>query len=235
MRYAIYFAPSQEDPLGRAGITWLGRDAYSGTVNPNPAIGRLGSADIAFHTAAPRRYGFHATLKAPFRLANHVSEADLVAAFDDYCAAIDGIVINRFAISRIGRFFALTPADPDAALNEFAAGIVRHFDPLRAELTEAEIERRQPDRLSLGQFRNLQRWGYPYVMDEFRFHMTLTGPVPDEDLTAVEAALHEWFGEVLREPATIGSLALFNEIENGAPFLVLHHKSLGSNANRMTA
>ena len=28
---------------------------------------------------------------------------------------------------------------------------------------------------------NLDRWGYPYVFDDFRFHMTLTGPLTADD------------------------------------------------------
>src|SRR6188472_959129 len=112
MRYAIYFTPPQDSPLTRLAAGWLGRDAFSGsTVAPPPVTG-LTPAEIAFHTAAPRRYGFHATLKAPFLLAPNETEASLVDALAEFAGHVEPFMIPRLAIGQIDRFFALLPTQP---------------------------------------------------------------------------------------------------------------------------
>ena len=220
MRYAIYFAPPLNDPLTRVATNWLGRNAFTDETVEAPAITGLNDAEIAFHTAAPRRYGFHATMKAPFQLAANVSEAELVAALTAFSATVRSFEIPQLTIERLGSFFALVPAEPAADLNDLAGRCVREFDRFRAPLSEAEIERRAPQNLTPAQLANLQRWGYPYVFDEFRFHMTLTGPVGASDAARVEQALHAFFDPVLSEPVEVRNIALFTEAESGAPFQV---------------
>src|SRR5690606_24575986 len=77
MRYAIYFTPERDHPLTRKAAQWLGRDAFGGETLPPSSAAPLSAAEVAFQTAAARRYGFHATLKAPFRLAEGTSESEL--------------------------------------------------------------------------------------------------------------------------------------------------------------
>ncbi len=235
MRFAIYFVPPPDDRLGRIATRWLGRDPHTGRNLAPAPVGRLSAADVAFHTAAARRYGFHATMKAPFRLADGVTEAQLADAFRAFCADEDGFVVPRLKIDRIGRFFALVPARPSLEIDAIAGKTVMAFDRFRAPLSEAEKTRRQPDRLSVAQLRNLYRWGYPHVLDTFRFHMTLTGQVPDQERPAVADALAEWFAPVIDQPMQFGSLSLMIETEPGAPFLVREHCPLGALNQRMTA
>jgi len=235
MRHAIYFVPPPDDQLGRIATQWLGRDVFTGTASPNPAVGGLTSAEVAFQTAAARRYGFHATMKAPFRLAMGKGHSDLVSAFLDFCADETGFSVPRMKVSRIGRFFALVPARPSPEIDALACKAVLAFDRFRAPMSEAEMARRQPGSLTVAQLRNLYRWGYPHVLDTFRFHMTLTGPVPDSDCARVETALHEWFAPVIDLPMNFGSLSLMIEAEPGAPFRVHEHAPLGILNERMTA
>ena len=177
MRYAIYFTPPRDSPLTRLAASWLGRDPFTGSSVPPPSVTGFTPAEIAFHTAAARRYGFHATLKAPFQLAASETEARLAQAVADFAAESEPFAIPRLAIGQIDRFFALLPTSPVAELDALAGNVVKAFDRFRSPLTEAEIERRNPDALSAEEFRNLCQWGYPYVFDAFRFHMTLTGRV----------------------------------------------------------
>ncbi|TGU42122.1 DUF1045 domain-containing protein, partial [Mesorhizobium sp. M00.F.Ca.ET.186.01.1.1] len=93
-----------------------------------------------FHTASARRYGFHATLKAPFRLAENETEATLRAALDSFAEAAQPVTIPRLVVGQIDGFFALVPEAPMPALNRFAGDVVLAFDRFRAPLTEAEIE-----------------------------------------------------------------------------------------------
>jgi putative phosphonate metabolism protein len=219
MRYAIYYTPPETSPLVRTGAAWLGRDAFSGQPLPHPADAILPAETVSRLTAAARRYGFHATLKAPFRLKEGRSEAELTAALDDFAASAAPFPI-ALGIGRIRGFLALAPKGENAALDRLAARVVAAFEAFRAPLTEADVARRDPDRLAPQALENLHRWGYPYVFDTFRFHMTLTGRVTPEESERVEGALRRLFEPPLTEPLIFASLALFTEREPGAPFLV---------------
>ena len=220
MRYAIYFTPGQNDPLTRIAASWLGRDPFTGAQPPAPTVTRLSPAEIAYHTASARRYGFHATLKAPFHLAENTTEAELDNAVATFAAGADPILLSRLMPARIDGFLALVPGSPAPDLDRLAGEVVVAFDRFRAPLSDAEVKRRNPEALSPEEFRNLLQWGYPYVFENFRFHMTLTGRVSDADLPRVRAAIDEVFAPVLERPAIVDGLALFVEPEPGADFTV---------------
>jgi putative phosphonate metabolism protein len=235
MRYAIYFTPRQDEPLARLAANWLGRDPFGAATRPSEAVGDLSAAEVAFHTASARRYGFHATLKAPFRLAPNETEASLRAALDVFAEATPTVTIPRLIVSQIDGFFALVPEGPLPPLNRFADDVVLGFDRFRAPLTEAEIERRSPDSLKPAEFRNLCQWGYPYVFETFRFHMTLSGRTASQESPRLRAAIDSLFADILRQPVLVDALTLFVETEPGAPFMVLSHHALGRRAARKTA
>lgn len=220
MRYAIYYSPAEDDPLTRAAESWLGRSAFTGKGLPPSAAGRLSAAEVAYQTAAARRYGFHATLMAPFELAAGESEQNLIAGLDVFCETMRPFQMPRFVIGRIDGFFALAPESPCEGINRLARDVVVAFDHFRAPLSDAEKERRSSPHLTRSQLRNLLQWGYPYVFDDFRFHMTLTGRVDEAEATRVYRAIEEHFGPLLDEPAEIASLTLFIEPEREAPFVV---------------
>ena len=111
MRYAIYFTPGHNDPLTRIAASWLGRDPFTSTQPPAPGVTHLSPAEIAYHTASARRYGFHATLKAPFELAEGETETELDSAVADFAAATDPILLSRLTPARIDGFLALVPED----------------------------------------------------------------------------------------------------------------------------
>jgi putative phosphonate metabolism protein len=234
MRYAIYFTPPKEAPLTRLAANWLGRDPFSGATAQPPTVSMLSPAEIAFHTAAPRRYGFHATLKAPFQLAASESEATLATSLAGFAAGAQPFSV-RLVIGRIEGFFALLPASPAPLLNRLADDVVSGFDRFRSPLSEAEIERRNPDALTAEEFHNLHRWGYPYVFDTFRFHMTLTGRVGAGEAERVRAALEEVFGASLAAPVPIDGIALFAEPEPGAPFSVHAYSPFARQEERKSA
>jgi len=214
MRVAIYYTPAPGSPLVERAAEWLGRDAFSdeATRAPDPAIDPL--------VRDPARYGFHATVKAPFRLADGTDLAALDRALAEFAARHDAGRIARLALRRVDGFFALVPAGPEPILDDAVGQVVRRFDPFRAPPTENEIARRRPDALTERQRRYLQRWGYPYVFEEFRFHMTLTNRVADEAAAEVERRLAERFAAMLDQPLAIDALALFVEPQAGGPFTV---------------
>lgn len=224
--WAIYFTPPEDHRLTRVASTWLGRNAFSGE-----------AGDVAHHhdelLASPRKYGFHGTLKAPFRLAEAVNETEMLDAFRSFCAQTRRIPVVKLKVGALGPFLALVPADDETSdLDALAAACVKQFEPFRAPLTPAEIERRNPAKLSDRQREHLQRYGYPYVLDAFRFHMTLTGPIDDEDERAqILSALENQFEDALSQPLVFETLALFVEPEQGGPFQVLDFAYLNAMNN----
>lgn len=197
----------------------LGRSSVSGETKD--ALDDFSLAELEALTEAPKRYGFHGTLKAPFRLADGKDLGDLsrgLEAFASSAVSFDLLV----EVSQLGPFFALVPAAPSSKLEALAASVVRDFEPFRAPLSAAEIARRRPDNLTNAERGHLQRWGYPYVFDCFRFHMTLTGPVIEDKRQQVSRYLHQLFDDVNYQPLVIDGIALFCEPEPGAPFTIIH-------------
>lgn len=235
MRYAIYFTPPASDPLTLAAAQWLGRNAFSGHPVEPPALRGLTLPEIAYYTALPRRYGFHAALKSAFRLSEKMSEQMLLRHLMRFAGTIEPFSIERMEVARLGDFYGLAPSMPSERLRFLAAAVVQEFDGFRAPLSEVEIERRDPHGLSAAQLANLYRWGCPYVMDEFRFYMSLTGPVAPTVMAQLGPALEGFFSPMLQAPLEIANLALFVEEEPGAPFRVHSLHPLGRISRRRTA
>jgi putative phosphonate metabolism protein len=235
MRYAIYYTPPADDPLTRRAALWLGRDAFTGAALPQPRPGAFTSEAFAALTADPRRYGFHATLKAPFALSAEADRSALYAAFDAFAAGARPFVLPALVLGQLGRFFALVPDGPSPDLQALADECVRQFDPFRAPLSEADIARRNPAALPPDEAANLERWGYPYVFESFRFHMTLSAQVDASEQYAMRQAIEAHFADLLARPRPIGHLALFAEPARGDPFVVVRLATLGSTATGKTA
>lgn len=235
MRYGLYFSPGSDEALHGLGSSWLGRDAESGKAVEQPDLEGLGASELATITGPARRYGFHATLKAPFRLEDGVSEADLISAMAAFADQAEAFHIPSLRVGCLDRFVALVPDAPAPHLNAFAASVVEAFEPLRAPLSEREIERRNPDALSSSELRNLMRWGYPYVFDQFRFHMTLTNRLPEPDITRITDAAAGHFAPGLSGPVPVRALTLFVEPEPGAPFEIRSRAPLALGQHRKTA
>lgn len=235
LRYALYFTPSASDPLTLAAQRWLGRNAFTGARLEQPAVNGFDAEALSGLTADPRRYGFHATLKAPFSLAEGRSEAELIAEIGRFVSEVESFDIPEVVVGRLGSFFAVVPGDHCDPLQAFAGEVVRRFERFRAPLSSADIARRKPDELTADERQNLVQWGYPYVFDEFRFHMTLTGRVPAERRDAVESVLLDQFAEFHGRRLPIHGLALFREPSRSADFTVHSLFPLGGAANRKTA
>ncbi|MFW8584885.1 DUF1045 domain-containing protein [Rhizobium beringeri] len=235
MRYAICFTPPASDPLSLVAANWLGRNVFSGDMMEPPAVRGLGIHEIAFHTAVPRRYGFHGVLKAPFHLSRDMPESQLLRDLMRFSGTFIPFQIPRIEVARLGNFYSLLPSTPCEQIQYLASAIVQEFDRFRAPLSEAEIERSDPDGLSATQFANLHRWGNPYVMEEFRFHMPVTGPVNAIDMPRIEPVLRTIFEPVLSEPVTVSNVALMIEEGTGGPFRVHSLHPMGKVSARKIA
>lgn len=207
-RYAIYFVP--EGPLAVAGSAWLGWDIARGCTVDHPKIDGL---DIAAITKRPRKYGLHATLKPPMALAARTNSDELIQAAVAVAKSLAPIPFEGLNVTQIGRFAALTLKGDKSALNALAANVVQTLDRYRAPLAPEELARRRHRPLSPSQERNLVYWGYPYVMEDFNFHITLTGPLHTPDAVIPLIAAH--FAPVLPERFILSHLNVVGEDADG--------------------
>lgn len=209
-RIAIYHVPA--GGLGAFGARWLGWDIARGHVSAQTGDLYPAQAEV---TARPRRYGLHATIKPPFRLAGGASFAALSQAMEKLCAQLEPVTLSGLEITRMGRFLALFPKGGVDGLNALAARVVVDLDEFRAPLSAAELDRRRKGRLSPSKASNLLRWGYPHVMQDFRFHITLTGPLDDETAGRVYTSLRSHLSELMSGPYPVDSLSLVGEDDQG--------------------
>jgi 2'-5' RNA ligase len=195
MRYAIYFTPDVTTPLHAFGCAVLGYDGTRGARVPfHPALVAT-FPDWDEMSEAARKYGFHATLKAPFELADGFDEAALCQAVAELAAQLEPVDAQRFEITASDHFVSLRPFPRDhAGLGALAQTCVETLDRFRAPLTAADRARRRPDALTARQRENLDRWGYPFVASDFAFHMTLTGALPPSHVTASARTLADLYG-----------------------------------------
>lgn len=223
-RFALYFAPAQDHPLWAAGCQWLQRDASL----PEDALPQT----LRSWIAAPRRYGFHATFKAPFRLRAGIDEASLLHAVRAFAAERPAFAMPPLEVAMLADFLALRPIHPvdgQHPLRVLADACVKRFEPLRAPPTDEELARRDPAGMSTRQRELLERFGYPYVLEEWRFHMTLSDAFrgvskPQQDAMAAQARSH--FAAALALPLHCEQLAIFVQGRADQDFRLAHRVSL---------
>jgi putative phosphonate metabolism protein len=219
-RYAIYYTPNHDHPLVVRAAAWLGRDAFSGANPARPDFPSLADLDLDEITQAPRLYGFHGTLKAPFALAAETSESALLAAAQAF-ARDQRPFSAAIAPASLGAFIAFRPTSDAADVQRLHEDCVRAFEPFRALLSEADIARRRKAPLTPEQDAFMLQWGYPYVFNHFRFHMTLTGSVTHADTRArILSALQDHFSETTG-PHSFDSVCVFKQPDRSAPFRAL--------------
>ena len=228
MRYALYFTPAASDGLTLAAARWLGRNAFNGSPLAQPAVAGFEPPALSALTADPRRYGFHATLKAPFELAGGRSEEGLRSFCRNYAAGLDGVTLPGLSVAALGSFVALIPSQPSDALQRFAFALVQAFEPFRAPLSDADLARRLKSPLTPAQHAYLQAYGYPYVGDAFRFHMTLTGSLPPERVAPVRKSLEAAHAAAITaEPVRLDRFALFRQNSRDSRFRLVDSYRLG--------
>lgn len=221
-RHAVYFAPAPATALHELGSRWLGRDAFTGE-----ALAQLALPGLSDVTGDPRRYGFHATLKPPFALRDTVSPEGLLRATAALAASRQGFQV-RLKVALLDRFLALVAVEGGDRLQQLADCAVRELDGFRQPPSPEELARRRMASLSPRQEAHLAQWGYPYVFEDFRFHMTLTERLHPEDAQRFTAAAEAHFAAVLADPVTVDCLTLFEEATSGAAFLATRQFPLSS-------
>ena len=228
-RYAVYFVPVPDSDLYRFGSAVLQYDCYSGEPVQPPHEFASVANDWLKVTEEPRRYGFHATLKAPFHLSSSCSEAQLVSAFRSFAAFVRGPIAINPVLQMLGGFVAVLPDRPSPAVDALVADCTAIFDAFRAPMSAQERARRVASGLNPSQTENLHRWGYAYLFSDFHFHMTLTGKIGTRQRDSILATLRAVFERMCgSSDVVIDRLALVKQESAKVAFRVLSHAPLRS-------
>ena len=222
-RYAIYFVP--KGALAKFGRAWLGWDCRKGQYIRSENAFSEPLSDREYFTKKPRKYGLHATLKAPFRLQTTQNEPALRSAFHGFCNHQKPAASGNLTLSEQGGFISLRPQRQSAALFELGKNCLEAFDPFRAPLDQNDLNRRRNARLSPRQNDFLHQWGYPYVLQEFQFHITLSSRLSIMQREKIIPALKNLLAHELDCPFIIAHLALMGEDRNGQ-FHILEEANL---------
>ncbi len=223
-RYAIYYAP-RPGGFADAASAWLGWDLQAGctVAQPRAALPRA----LADLTETPRKYGFHGTIKAPFALGAGVELADVRHGVKELAGQLARIELAGLGLVNLHGFLALVPQGDVSDLLDLAAEVVRFLDPYRAALSAADHARRRPEHLTPRQRELLAAYGYPFVMEEFQFHLTLTGPISESEAEEVMPLASAHFAQALNAPFLVEDLCLCGEDQAGR-FHLLHRYPLST-------
>ncbi len=219
-RYAVYFAPDPGSRWWDFACHWLGRDPISGRNLVQPPVSDYDAESLFELTAEPRRYGFHATLKAPFALAPGVGAEEVYRAAAAFAGRQQAFPLGTLAPQYMGSYLALRPLREPPGLDALARACVEHFDPLRAAPDAADLQRRRGVGLTPRQESLLARWGYPYVMEEYRFHMTLTGELPNSEAQSLSSWLTPGLDLLNQEPLPLDAICIFEQAAPGLPLML---------------
>ena len=210
-RFALYYAPPPVSALEEFGASWLGWNARRGLPVERLALPGLDPAFVEDITAEPARYGLHATLKPPFALADGRRVDEFERAVASFCANRPAFPMPRLMLAQIDGFLALVPTFAAPDLVDLASACVTELDCYRAPLDEKALARRRQATLTPRQEAFLTRWGYPYVLEEFRFHITLTRRLSTDETNRVEPLLAAWLEPILADTLVCESVSLFQQ------------------------
>ena len=229
-RHAAYYAPAQQSRLAQLGAQWLGRCAQSRRVVLQPDFPQCTAEALRGYTAAATRYGWHATMKAPFAL-NPGLEIDAIpAAFQAFAQSQTALTLPPLTLRNMGDYLALAPESPSSALQELAFDCVRALHPLATPLSDTQVAQRRLTPLTPAQDAMLLQWGYPFVGHQFQWHMTLTGSLrklTQREVRGLQDAAGDWFSPVLNQPVELDAICWFVEPVAGGDFYEAQRFALG--------
>ncbi len=220
-RYAIYWTPDAAGALAAFGASWLGHDPALGRSVARLVLPGIDTREQDAATLSPRRYGLHGTLKPPFALALGADAAELEARLARFAAAMASFTVPALKLADIKGFLALVPSAPCPALHEIADAAVRTFDDLRAPAPEAELARRRKSGLTPRQDGHLVRWGYPYVFEDFAFHLTLTERLDEATRARFRAVLEPMVAPFCGAPWLFDAVSLLRQDGPAEPFVLV--------------
>lgn len=216
-RYAVFFTPAVTSRLWKFGLAVIGYDSNLGERVEDRSRGKFAELLPGPLIAEPARYGFHATLRAPFELIDGATTGDVINAMHDFAKVHQSVALGRLSVEPMSTFLALQPLTRSNAMLDFAGRCVEHFQRLRRPLGEADRARRMNAGLTTRQVALLDTYGYPYVLEQYRFHMTLTGALPPEAMAQVQSRLQAAYADI-DWPVDIDAITLLEQPSRDQPF-----------------
>ena len=221
-RVAIYFLPKKNSSLENFGKNLLGRDInkkkkISLTRRQKYFINRGFTYfdELKDYCEQPAKYGFHATLKAPFRLKRNVKTKNFYDVISHIAAQHSRFKIKGLKIVYSKKFTFITSRKPNKLLINLESDLVKHLDTFRAELNKTEIKKRIPDSLTFKQNKYLKEWGYPFVFDQFKFHMTLMNQNNNKLSNKQKLELEKLIYKTSNNVIEFNEISLLGENKNG--------------------
>lgn len=228
-RYAIYFAPNERTPLGRFGCHWLGRSAAELDSHPVDLPENLEQHKHQQLIEAPKHYGFHGTLKAPFELNTAYTSNDLDEALQNFAQKFPSFTIDRLKLQTIASFIALTPEEQSenlSLLQSLHEELTENIDYLRAPLSDYDKNRFMARDLSTKLKENLLNFGYPFVLESFKFHLTLTSSLKKDDISSYFELLDRLTTHFRDDGFFCDRISLFRQETRTSPFLLTNEYML---------
>ena len=221
-RVAIYFLPKKNSSLENFGKNLLGRDInkkkkISLTRRQKYFINRGFTYfdELKDYCEQPAKYGFHATLKAPFRLKRNVKTKNFYDVISHIAAQHSRFKIKGLKIVYSKKFTLITSRKPNKLLINLENDLVKHLDTFRAELNKTEIKKRIPDSLTFKQNKYLKEWGYPFVLDQYKFHMTLMNQNNNKLSNKQKLELEKLIYKISNNLLEFNEISLLGENKNG--------------------
>jgi hypothetical protein len=221
-RYAIYYAPPKESSLEEFGRYWFGWDPLNAKLINNKRrinyLNRFGIKNlinIDKNVLIAKKYGFHGTLIPPFKLNKNYSTNTLFKKTEEIAKKLKKFKFYKFKLKKINNFYAFVQNKKNNNINKLSNRLVRELFKFRSPLTKKEIDRRNPSKLSKLQLNILYKWGYPYLMSEFNFHMTLASEVTGNKLYLELKKIERNKEIILNEINNFDKIYIFGENQKG--------------------
>jgi hypothetical protein len=228
VRYAIYYTPQPGTPLAAFGRSWFGRANDGATLQAFSAAGLAGTLTPK-PTMSPSGYaGLHSIFKAPFALRDGIGPDALKARLISFARRRRAVETGPLTLARAGRSLVLRPIDPKPALDWLAAQCLAAFDGFARPASSAEREPHQSPNLNDHQRVLLNSFGDPHVLSEYRFHVTLTGPLEGAHLERISQALWPMLEDICAKGVAVDGLSLFGEPRGGTPMRLIGRYRLGA-------
>lgn len=220
-RYAIYFTPEPGTALAAFGRSWFGRANDGATLQAFSDSGFAGTGFAKIPSVPGRYTGLYAQFKAPFSLRDGVGIDAVKQRLIRFAARRKPAETGPLTLAREGRFLVLRPVEPTPLLEWLATQCVAAFEDFAAPLGAAERTAYASPNLSDYQRLLLESFGDPYVLSEYRFYITLTGPLDKTHLERVSQALWPVLEELCNSGVTVDGLSLFGDCGGRSPMRLI--------------
>jgi hypothetical protein len=227
VRYAIYYTPRPGTQLAAFGRSWFGRANDGVTLQAFSEAGLAGACPKL--SGSNGNYpGLHAVFRNHFRLREGIGTDALKGRLISFARRRRPVETGPLTLARAGRYLVLRPVEAKPALDWLAAQCVAAFDGYVTASGSAEKEAHDDEALNDHQRLLLNSFGDPHVLSEYRFQITLTGPLDGAHLERVAQALWPMLEEICADGVLVDGLSLCGQSDGRTPMRLLGRYRLGA-------